>query len=203
MKFSVFKIHWNFIWLAELRIYVALAVLQPYRDLEAADNEYLKFKRRGWESNPGPLPLQAKSLTTRPPPLPYWNFNIMGLLHHYFWLNLVFAFLASLFNLLNYFVWLRITDEGSVHEMRTCSILLIKSDSKWCIHLTRSLFLNSYQNRCATRNSLVWFLKDIVKSVSLKGNIILVKFNLLHKPFLYYAKLYYMKSVFLQNLNPL
>ena len=53
-----------------LRIYVALAVFQPYRDLEARDNQSLKFKWRGGESNPGPLAPQAKSLTTRPPPLP-------------------------------------------------------------------------------------------------------------------------------------
>ena len=52
-----------------LRIYVALAVFQPYRDLEAGDNQSLKFKWRGGESNPGPLAPQAKSLTTRPPPL--------------------------------------------------------------------------------------------------------------------------------------
>ena len=44
------------------------------------------------------------------------------------------------FQLLNYFVWLRITDEGSVPELRIWSILLIKSDLKWCIHLS-SLFL--------------------------------------------------------------
>ena len=37
--------------------------------------------------------------------------------------------------------WLRITDEGSVPEMRIWSILLIQSDLKWCIHLSRSLFL--------------------------------------------------------------
>ena len=43
----------------------------------------------------------------------------------------------------NYFVWLRITDEGSLLEMRIWSILLIKSDLKWCIHLSRSLFLYS------------------------------------------------------------
>ena len=35
----------------------------------------------------------------------------------------------------------RITDEGSVPEMRIWSILLIKSDLKWCIHLSRSLYL--------------------------------------------------------------
>ena len=57
------------IWLVVLRIYVALAVFQPYRDLEAGDNQSLKFKWQGGESNPGPLAPQAKSLTTRPPPL--------------------------------------------------------------------------------------------------------------------------------------
>ena len=39
-----------------------------------------------------------------------------------------------------YFVWLRITDEGPVPEIRIWSILLIKSDLKWCIHLS-SLYL--------------------------------------------------------------
>ena len=39
--------------------------------------------------------------------------------------------------------WLRITDESSVPEMRKWSILLIKSDLKWCIHLSRSLCLYS------------------------------------------------------------
>ena len=44
------------------------------------------------------------------------------------------TFVTSLFNFLNYFVWLRITDEDSVTEMRIWSILLMKSD-------LRSLFL--------------------------------------------------------------
>ena len=34
-----------------------------------------------------------------------------------------------------------VTDESSVPEMRIWSILLIKSDLKWCIHLSRSLIL--------------------------------------------------------------
>ena len=37
------------------------------------------------------------------------------------------------FQLLNYFVWLRIADDRSVPEMRKWSILLIKSDLEWCI----------------------------------------------------------------------
>ena len=58
-----------------------------------------------------------------------------------FGFSLIWHFLGITFQLLNYFVWLRITDEGSVPEMRIWSILLIKSDLKWCIHLSRSLFL--------------------------------------------------------------
>ena len=50
----------------------------------------------------------------------------------------------SFFNVWNPFVWLRITDEGSLPEMRIWSILLIKSDLKWCIHLSRSLFSYLY-----------------------------------------------------------
>ena len=57
-------------WLVVLRIYVALAVFQPYRDLKAGDNQSLKSKWRGRELNSGPLAPQAKSLTTRPLPLP-------------------------------------------------------------------------------------------------------------------------------------
>ena len=59
---------------------------------------------------------------------------------------------------LNYFIWLRITDEGSVPEMRIWSILLIKSDLKWCIHPSRSLFLYSntrvisYRTKCPCLN---------------------------------------------------
>ena len=45
------------------------------------------------------------------------------------------------FQLLKLLLWLRTTDEGSVPEMRIWSILLIKSDLKWCIHLGRSLFV--------------------------------------------------------------
>ena len=57
-------------WLVVLRIYIVSAVFQPYHDLDAGDNQSLKFKWRGGKSNPGPLPPQAKSLTTRASPLP-------------------------------------------------------------------------------------------------------------------------------------
>ena len=59
------------------------------------------------------------------------------------------TFWATLFNFLKYFVWLKISDEGSVPEMRICSILLIKSKLKWCInlnHTSRSLLLLSSHN---------------------------------------------------------
>ena len=45
-------------------MYVALAAFQPYRDLEAGDNQSLKFKWRAREWNLGLLAPQAKSLTT-------------------------------------------------------------------------------------------------------------------------------------------
>ena len=64
-------------WLVVFRIYVALAVFQPYRDLEAGDNQSLKFKWRGRESNPGPLAPQAKRLTTWPPPFSYKTWREM------------------------------------------------------------------------------------------------------------------------------
>ena len=49
--------------------------------------------------------------------------------------------LQSFLQLLKILFWLRITDEGSKLEMRIWSILLIKSDLKWYIHPSRSLFL--------------------------------------------------------------
>ena len=56
-------------------------------------------------------------------------------------LSLFRHFCVSLFNFWNYFVWLRITGEGSVPEIHKWPILIIKSDLKWCIHLSRTLFL--------------------------------------------------------------
>ena len=50
-------------------------------------------------------------------------------------------FREIIFNLWIYIVWRRISDEGSLPEMCKWSILLIKSDLKWCIHLSRSPFL--------------------------------------------------------------
>ena len=70
----------------------------------------------------------------------------------------VITFGALLFIFFNYFVWLRITDDGSVPEMCIWSILLIKSDLKWCIcHLRRSLLL--YYNFLISRR--IWNVSNI------------------------------------------
>ena len=58
-----------------------------------------------------------------------FGLSLLVLLGHHFSIFLIFL------------IWQRITEEGSVPEMRKLSILLIKSDLKWCIHLrSRSLF---------------------------------------------------------------
>ena len=59
------------------------------------------------------------------------------------------TFGVSIFNFVAYFVWQRINDEGSVPEMRIWSILLIKSDLKWCILLSRSFCLYVFSKLCA------------------------------------------------------
>ena len=53
--------------------------------------------------------------------------------------------------LLNYFVWLRITYEDKVPEMRKWSILLITSESKWCIQISISLFSYLFHRQMADR----------------------------------------------------
>ena len=67
-----------------------------------------------------------------------------------FWIPLILTLLGVTFQLLNFFVWLRITAEGSVPEMRIWSILSIKSDLKWCIHVRskeRQIDINSINSR--------------------------------------------------------
>ena len=61
-----------------------MSVFQLFCDLEAGDNQSLKFKWRGGGSNPGPLAPQAKSLTTQQPLLlccPFRNEIFVFLLH--------------------------------------------------------------------------------------------------------------------------
>ena len=52
--------------------------------------------------------------------------------------NFLCIFWALLFNFLNFFVWIRITDDGSVPGMRIWSIVLIK-DVRYCV-LQKSWF---------------------------------------------------------------
>ena len=84
----------------------------------------------------------------------------MGLLHHPFWLQLRLAFSEHQFQLFNYFVWPRITDDGTIPELHIWSIFLIKSDLKWCIHLqvSRILFLyfNYFVSHCWYTPSWSW-----------------------------------------------
>ena len=69
------------------------------------------------------------------------NCNFVGKLHHPFWLNLVLAFWGIHFQL---FKLLSLAKDHctSVPAMCIWYISLIKSDLKWCIHLSRSLFFN-------------------------------------------------------------
>ena len=64
---------------------------------------------------------------------------------------LIFFFLYTVgphFQLLNYIVWLRITDEGSLPELRIWFILIISSDLKWCIYLSTSILTGSLETIC-------------------------------------------------------
>ena len=67
-------------------------------------------------------------------------------------------FRVNIFYFGNHFVWRRINDEGSLPEMRIWSILLIKSELKWCIHLSRSLF---YISETAVGGTASYFVKII------------------------------------------
>ena len=68
--FRFFIILLNYSWLVVLRIYVASAVFQPYRDLDAGDNQSLKIQvaRRGIEPRTS-CSASQELITTRPPPL--------------------------------------------------------------------------------------------------------------------------------------
>ena len=50
-----------------MRIYVTLAIFQPYRDLQAGDTQSLKLLLRDRESNPGPLLRKLDHNTTAAP----------------------------------------------------------------------------------------------------------------------------------------
>ena len=84
---------------------------------------------------PGPVPF-GTCICSNVETIFTWVCHVFGL-----WISNIPRYFILLFNFWNYFVWLRITDEGSVPEMRIWSILLIKSDLKLCKHSSKSIFL--------------------------------------------------------------
>ena len=98
------------------------------------------------------------------------------------------TFVTSLLNFLNYIVWLRITDEGSVPEMRIWSIFLMKSDLKLCIHLIFFFLFQPFNSlgecHCwRTRESLrahaanVYGRLQLIRSVSRASTFSVFKFT--------------------------
>ena len=83
------------------------------------------------------------------------------------------TFVTSLFNFFNYFVWLRITDEGSVPEMCIWSILLMKSDLKWCIHRSWSLFI--FQPLHSLGGCHCWWTRKSLRAAKFYGRLQLIR----------------------------
>ena len=76
----------------------------------------------------------------------------MGLLHHPFWLSACLdTFGITLSNFWNYFVWLRITDEGSLPEMRVWSILLINPNENGVYILVETFLIFQPLGECHCR----------------------------------------------------
>ena len=90
----------------------------------------------------------------------------MGLLNHPFWLKLLSPFFNIIFQLFNYFLWLRITEEGSIPEMSKWSISLIKSDLNWCIHLSKVSIYISNDTNVNDLVALILMLKTITLTKS-------------------------------------
>ena len=121
---------------------------QRYKHWASACKEYFKFYGR--------LSLKASKFSV----LKLFDIVIfVGLLHHPFSLQLVLARFGHLLSTFENTFWLRITDEGSVPEMRIWSILLIKSDLKWCIYLSRSLFLYLLTLKVQYRKCCLWLMR--------------------------------------------
>ena len=104
-----------------------------------------------------------------------WNCNFVGFITPSLLAWACFAtFGASLFNFLNRFLWLSITGEGSVPEMRIWSILLTKSKLKWHIHLRVALtgFMRYFICRVVlqklTASAFVSYYFTILSYISIK-----------------------------------
>ena len=128
---------WLVGWLVVLKIYVALAVFQAYRDLEAGDNQSLKFKWRGRESNPGPLAPQSKSLTTRPLPLPTFFGNIG-----------CYAISQNAFNLQNLYCIYR-EDEKGKHKYLFL-VMIIVTVPYICTAITCTMIIQNEKGSCTS-----------------------------------------------------
>ena len=75
----------------------------------------------------------------------WFKFKFCGFITPYVLASACFGtFVSNIFYFWNHFVWRRMTDVGSLPEMRIWSIFLIKSDSKLCIHLSKgSLYIST------------------------------------------------------------
>ena len=70
-----------------------------------------------------------------------WNWNFVGLLHHPFWLQLVLERLGHLFSTFEITSLAKDHWWGFSTQNAHMVHIVNKSDLKWCIHLSRSLFL--------------------------------------------------------------
>ena len=155
-------------WLVALRINVNLAIFQPYLVLEAGDKQSLKIQlaRLGIEPRSSCSASQElnHSVTAAPCTIfknAWCSFCLLCVLRasKFSGLKLIeivilrvyytIPFGSSFFRYFwHYFSTFWTTffgkgslTSGSIPEMRIWSILVIKSDLKWCIHLNRSLYL--------------------------------------------------------------
>ena len=106
----------------------------------------------------------------------------------------------------------RLNDEGSVPEMRTWTILLIESGLKWCIHLSRSPFLNfSKQFGNNLENFFSHFLtvsrvwlegRSVLSSAFVYCNTFSFSFFLYYCEVIMYPPFVFLHSIHLFNVRP-
>ena len=74
-----------------------------------------------------------------------WNCNFVGLLHHPFWLQLVLALFGYYFS--TFYTTCLAKDHWRGFSTRNAHMIHIVNlfRLKWCIHLSRSLYLNSFK----------------------------------------------------------
>ena len=98
-----------------------------------------------------------------------WNCNFVDLLHHPFWLQLVFSLLEHHFQLFQLLClakdhwW-----EFSTRNAHMVHIVNINPDLKWCIHLDRRLFLyckDTYSKSNYTAEDIITMLQFLVDNI--------------------------------------